>query len=90
MRCSTKPTAAKSGQTYCSGYRRFCAGEASRLNRSALEKVTASKDSVLLAQFYQAADKLKQFSLVGRKVPVEPGERRVLAVSVVVAQLRVT
>ena len=60
------------------------------MNRPALEKVTAAKDRVLLAQPYKSAHKLKQFLLVGRKVPVEPSERRVLAVSVVVAQLRVT
>ena len=54
---------------------------------AALEKMAAAEDRLRLAQAQQLAREIEQRALFGGELPVEPRERRVLAVGVVVAVL---
>ena len=58
------------------------------VNLPALEEVASPKDRLRLAQAHHLADKVEQRALFGGEMPIEPRHRRVLAIGIVVAVLR--
>ena len=60
------------------------------MNRPALEKVAPAEDGLRFAQVHEVTHEFEQRTLFAGELPIEPGDRRILAISVVVAVLRLT
>ena len=58
------------------------------VNRPAVEEVAPPKDRLRLAQAQQLAGKIEEGALFSGEIPIEPGHRRILAIGIVIAVLR--
>ena len=59
------------------------------LDRSSLKEIPAVKNGMVFSQSNQAPDKAEQFGIGGFRIPIDPTDLIVLAICVVVSQLRV-
>src|SRR4051812_32471663 len=60
------------------------------MDRAALEKMTPAEDRFRLAQAQDRAREFEEGGLLAGQVPIKPRQRRILAIGVVVAVLRMT